>query len=95
MADVIFNRGDGVIIMDSTNSGPTSFTTIPKPVRYVIVSGSAAGEYQIRLNNTTFSFYTTAECLTKQFCIPLGVNEVELVAEPTGGKAYLILDQMP
>ncbi len=96
MADVLQRHADGVIEMNATNNGPTvirkSGTALP--VESIIVSGGTAGEFQVRLNNTTFSIHTGSADLTKQVFVNMPVNEVQLVAQPTGGSAYLILDQM-
>lgn len=93
MAEAIYHAGDGVIEMNATNNGPTQFSKLP--VRSVIVTGGTAGEFQVRMNNTTFSLRTAAGHLTLQFEIRMPLNEVELALVPAGGIAYLLLDQMP
>lgn len=91
MAEVIKHRADGVIEMNSTDAGPSTFSKAP--VLSIIVTGSAAGIFQVRLNNTTFTIRLTAERLTEQIFIKMQVHEVELVAQPADGIAYIILDQ--
>jgi len=95
MALAILRRADGIIEMNATNSDATPLDGIPAPVTSIIVSGATAGSYSVRLNNTTFVILTAAAQLTKQIFVRMSVNEVELVAVPAGGIAYLTLDQMP
>ncbi len=95
MADAIFRRGDGIIEMNATNSDSTSVTPVPAPVTSIIVTGATAGSFSVKLNHTTFVIITTTLELTKQLFIRMAVNTVELTAEPSGGIAYITLDQMP
>ena len=93
MANALYHAADGVIFLNPTDAGPTSFNKVP--VRSVIISGPTPGAFKIRLNNTEFDFWTTTDHLTKQFEIRIAVNEVELVAAPANSYVYLLLDQMP
>ena len=93
MALAILRNADGIIEMNTTNSDSTP--VVRAPVTSIIVSGATEGSYSVRLNNTTFVIVTAAAQLTKQIFVRMSVNEVELVAVPTGGIVYLTLDQMP
>lgn len=93
MALAILKNADGIIEMNSVNNESTSVERAP--VTSIIVSGATAGSYSVRLNNTTFVILTASAKLTEQIFIRMSVNEVELVAQPAGGVAYLTLDQMP
>lgn len=95
MSGVIYRRGDNIILLDNTHKGPTDLRIgkTPAPVTSIIVSGPTAGAYWIKLNNTTFFLYTTAQNLVSQVFIRMGVNEVSLDAVPANGNVYLTLDQ--
>jgi len=94
--NVIFVRrnADGVIELLEVSSGGV-IEGVPAPVVSIIVTGTTEGSYSVRLNNTTFVIVTAASRLTEQIEVRMAVHEVELIAAPSGGIAYLTLDQIP
>lgn len=88
----IYHTNDQVIELTAAES---THVQDKMAVKSVILSGGTAGEYQLRVGNTTYSIRTTTNHLTVQVDLCRTANEVELVSEPTGGVAYILLEQQP
>lgn len=88
----IYHSGDQVVELSAAQA---SHTQDKMAIESVIVTGATAGEFQLRIGNTTYSLRTAADVLTRQFIMNRTANEVELVAEPSGGVAYVLLQNKP
>lgn len=88
----IYHANDQVIELNSANA---LHEQSKMAIKSVILTGASAGEFELRIGNTTFSLRTTAETLTVQYDLCRTANEIELVSEPSGGTVYVLLDQEP
>lgn len=84
MAIIEYER-DGIIDLSAGDIYENDRT----PVGTIILSGTAAGMFVLKLGNASLNIVTGAADLTKQINVGRKLNSVELVSGPTGAHAYV------
>lgn len=97
MAQPFYRVADGVVEFGAGNIDEIVATDVPFPVVSIIVTSPSAttGIFSVKLGNTVFDITTSADYLTVQTFIRMACKTLEVTALPTGGKVWVLLDQMP
>lgn len=86
MAEVGYNRADGIVLLDTANDFVTDV-----PVSHLLVTGDTAGTFVVKIGNTSVNIYGAANV---SLVVPVNrQTKVEVTSVPTNGEVYVFLKE--